>query len=53
MESGLLIGSDFGGSYGSVDRPEPTLEQPDEVLVSKKKQKKSVTENKKAKASSS
>ena len=40
MEQGLLIGSDFGSSYGSVDRSEPTIEQPEEVVVGKGKAKK-------------
>ena len=42
MEQGLLIGSDCGSDYGSVDRPEPTLEQPQEVVVGKGKKKKAI-----------
>ena len=40
MEEGLLIGSDIGSGYGSIERPEPTLDQPAEVVVGKGKKKK-------------
>ena len=41
MEEGLLIGSDFGSNYGSVDRSqyEPVLESPEEIVVGKGKKK--------------
>ena len=39
MEEGLLIGSDFGG-YGSFEPSEPTLDQPEEIVVGKSKKKK-------------
>ena len=40
MEEGLLIGSDFGSGYGSTERAEPTIEQPEEVVAGKGKKKK-------------
>ena len=43
MEEGLLIGSDFETGYGSIEPSEPTLEQPEEVVVGKGKKKKSST----------
>ena len=39
MEEGLLIGSDFGSSYGAIDRTEPVLEPPHEIVVGKGKKK--------------
>ena len=39
MEEGLLIGSDFGSNYGSVERDEPVLEPPEGVVVGKGKKK--------------
>lgn len=39
MEEGLLIGSDFGSSYGAVERTEPVLEPPNEIVVGKGKKK--------------
>lgn len=39
MEEGLLIGSDFGSGYGTVEHTEPVLEPPDEVVVGKGKKK--------------
>ncbi|KAK5689323.1 hypothetical protein LTR17_026340 [Elasticomyces elasticus] len=52
MEEGLLIGSDLGTGYGSIVEPErePTLEQPEETIVSssssKAKGKKKVVDKK-------
>lgn len=39
MEEGLLIGSDHNG-YGSIEPVEPTLVQPEEVVVGKGKKSK-------------
>ena len=39
MEEGLLIGGDFGQGYGSIERTEPTIEAPEEVVVGKGKKK--------------
>lgn len=39
MEEGLLIGSDFGSNYGSVERDEPVLEAPEGIVVGKGKKK--------------
>lgn len=39
MEEGLLIGSDFGSSYGAVEREEPVLEPPEGIVVGKGKKK--------------
>ena len=39
MEEGLLIGSDFGSGYGAVERAEPVLEPPNEIVVGKGKKK--------------
>lgn len=39
MEEGLLIGSDFGSGYSSVERAEPVLKSPEEVVVGKGKKK--------------
>ena len=38
MEEGL-IGSGYRAGYGSISRPEPTLHQPEEVMVGKGKKK--------------
>ncbi|KAK5164939.1 uncharacterized protein LTR77_009604 [Saxophila tyrrhenica] len=47
LEEGLLIGSDYNG-YGSIDPVEPTLVQPEEVIVGKgKKSKKSAASSSK------
>lgn len=35
MEEGLLIGSEVGAGYGSIGEPEPTIDQPEEVMVRK------------------
>ena len=55
MEEGLLIGSDFGSNYGSVERDEPVLEPPEGVVVGKgkKKAKSSGSQKSSTKASSS
>lgn len=39
MEEGLLIGSDFGSTYGSVGRDEPVLDPPEDIIVGKGKKK--------------
>ena len=55
MEEGLLIGSDFGSNYGTIEREEPVLEAPDAVIVGKgkKKAKSAGSQKGSAKASSS
>ena len=40
MEEGLLISSDGSTGYGSTAHAEPTIEQPDKVIVGKGKKKK-------------
>ena len=40
MEEGLLIGSDISTGYGSIEPSEPTIEQPEEIVVGKGKKKK-------------
>ena len=45
MEEGLLMRSDFDTGYGSIGRSEPTIDQPEQVVVGKGKKKKVSSSN--------
>lgn len=50
MEEGLLIGSDFASnsSYGTIQTPEQSIDQEEQVVMSKSKKKKAVAKDENA-----